>query len=142
MPVSYPLAEALLTAHLDRLLIASGLSLIVGTALALRPEPTKIAGWMTAGWAVVNVLIALPGKLNPRVTDPLNLRDVIAVNCGLNVAYIAVAVTLMILGRPRAKSAGAAVLVQGLILFVLDAVLFAQIVQQWAEITGSGSGTT
>ncbi|MDX2064642.1 MAG: hypothetical protein SFX74_02750 [Fimbriimonadaceae bacterium] len=138
MALSHPVAEALLAAHLDRLLLASGISIVVGAGLALRPEPVRIGGGMTVGWALVNILIALPGKLNPGVSDPMNLRDVLAVNCGLNVAYIAVAITLMILGKPRAKSAGAAVLVQGLILFVLDAVLFGQIVRQWAEVSRPG----
>ena len=82
---------------------------------------------MTIGWSVVNILIALPGRMNPKV-DPKTIDDLLAFNLGLNVAYVAVGITLLVLGNPRVRGAGIAVIVQGINLLVLDGYLYSKIV--------------
>jgi hypothetical protein len=44
------------------------------------------------------------------------------------VAYVAVGITLLVLGNPRVRGAGIAVIVQGVNLLVLDGYLYSKIV--------------
>lgn len=79
---------------------------------------------MTAGWAFVNLLIAAPGLVRPKPVESLRkLREFLAFNLGLNVAYISVGVTVALTVNP---GAGWAVVVQGAALLVLDGILMAR----------------
>jgi len=119
--------ERLMVAHCDRLIVVAVLFIVAGLLVVRRPDPVGSFGWMTIGWSVVNILIALPGRLSPKV-DPKTIDDLLAFNLGLNVAYVAVGVTLLVLGNPRVRGAGIAVMVQGINLLVLDGYLYSQIV--------------
>ncbi len=119
--------ERLMVAHCDRLIIVAVLFIVAGLFVVRRPDPVGSFGWMTIGWSVVNILIALPGRLSPKV-DPKTIDDLLAFNLGLNVAYVAVGITLLVLGNPRVRGAGIAVMVQGINLLVLDGYLYSQIV--------------
>ena len=116
-----------MVAHCDRLIIVAALFIVAGLFVVRRPDPVGSLGWMTIGWSVVNILIALPGRLSPKV-DPKTIDDLLAFNLGLNVAYVAVGITLLVLGNPRVRGAGIAVMVQGINLLVLDGYLYSQIV--------------
>jgi hypothetical protein len=119
--------ESLMVAHCDRLIIVAIAFIVLGIFLMRRPDPVGSFGWMTIGWSVVNILIAVPGRINPKV-DPKTIDDLLAFNLGLNVAYVAVGITLLVLGNPRVRGAGIAVIVQGVNLLVLDGYLYSKIV--------------
>ena len=134
-------------AHLRRVAAWGGASLAGGLALALataRPErPGRWAfGAQTAAWGAVNVGIAAAGLLGTQGAAPTGYADALAaertfhdllvLNTGLNVAYMAVGTTMVIASYRDVASArgwrghGRAVALQGLGLFVLDGVaLFA-----------------
>lgn len=123
------MADALLYAHLDRLLGAGLASLAVGLLLlALRPA-TRPFGLMTAAWGLIDALIALASR-SSRVAPLPTLVPFVAFNEGLNVAYVAVGATMALLaGERRAiRAFGLAVVVQGAILLALDGWL-------WKELT-------
>lgn len=115
----------LLTAHMDRLIVAAVVSILVGAAFVSRPtDVQRTFGWVTIGWAIVNLTIAIFGRMDRSEPNLAQSREFLAFNLGLNLAYIAVAVTLIALGKPAVKGAGVAVAVQGLILLGLDGYLF------------------
>jgi hypothetical protein len=109
--------------HCFRLLIISALFIIGGGVIARRPDPIGAFGWMSVAWSIVNALIALPGFLNSKI-EPHKFGPFLAFNLGLNFAYIGVGVTMAWLGNPRVKGAGIAVAIQGVVLLVLDAILY------------------
>lgn len=100
-------------------------SLVLGAVLSLRPG-TRGFGRQTAAWGAVDGAIALVGARRRAArgpTDPARLRRVLLVNAGLDVGYLAVGVALLRLPAARARGLlgdGAAVLVQGAFLLVLD----------------------
>jgi len=100
-------------------------SLVLGAVLSLRPG-TRGFGRQTAAWGAVDGAIALVGARRRDArgpTDPARLRRVLLVNAGLDVGYLAVGVALLRLPAARARGLlgdGAAVLVQGAFLLVLD----------------------
>lgn len=116
-------ATAELQMHCLRLLVLAAVGVITGLAVARRPDPVGSFGWMTAGWSLVNAVIALPGFLKPTL-DPRTFDDFLAFNLGLNFAYIGVGLVLWRMGTARARGAGLAVAIQGLILLVLDGYLY------------------
>lgn len=132
-------------AHLQRLAAWAGLSALAGTGLVLANSASREPflhgfGLQTAVWGGINALIATPGLLSRKVPEAdfllalqaeRNLHDLLVLMTGLNVAYIAVGGTMVLAGHygVRAASAwkghGYAIMVQGGMLFVLDAVLLA-----------------
>jgi hypothetical protein len=101
-------------------------SVVVGGLLALRPA-SRGFGRQTAAWGVVDGAIAVVGARRRAArgpTEPHRLRRVLLVNAGLDVGYLAVGAVLLRTrgGRGRdLRGDGAAVLVQGAFLLVLDA---------------------
>jgi hypothetical protein len=128
--------------HLIRLVVWGGTSLFVGTALLglLRVRGHRSAlldqfGLQTAAWGSLELALAL-WRLHR-----LELRDLAAAtrldrmlwfNIGLDLGYVMVGLTLLVLGwrlvrRLGFAGAGLAVVVQGLALALLDLVLAGQI---------------
>jgi len=95
-------------------------SVVLGAVLAARPA-TRGFGRQTAAWGAVDGVIAAVGARNRRrrgPTDPARLRRVLLVNAGLDVGYLAAGAAL--LRSDRWRGDGAAVLVQGAFLLLLD----------------------
>lgn len=102
-------------------------SVAVGAALCASPR-TRGFGRQTLVWGAVDGAIAAVGtrrRATKGQTDPARLRRVLLVNTGLDVGYLAGAVWLLRDGRWR--SDGAAVVVQGAFLLVLDATAARQL---------------
>ena len=101
-------------AHLVRLLLWGGLSIVVGLGLR-RPF-----GLMTAAWGVVDALIALVGLRGGPPGE--GFRAFLAFNLGLDLGYVGVGTAMALLAgeRLRIKEFGWAVVVQGAALTVLD----------------------
>lgn len=129
-------------AHLLRLAAWAALSVLVGTGLLVvlvrRAAPSALLrhfAIQTALWGAVDLVIVWAARAG------LHLRDLAAArslerflwfNCGLDVGYVAVGVTLAVAGwqlgrRLGAVGAGIGVVVQGLALLVLDLVLAGQL---------------
>ena len=108
--------------HLVRLLIAAIVSLLVGSLLAWKLPIARDFGFMTAGWGAVNAIIALANHRNPVVKDVVAFRTFLAFNQGLNLAYIAVGATMMLLAAERLNvpQFGGAIVLQGVLLLALD----------------------
>lgn len=116
----------LLLDHLNRLAGWAIGSLLVGLVLILRPEPAlKAAGGMTMVWAAINLAIALGTRGGTEKSALASTREFLALNLGLNCAYIAVGICLLIMGKEAARGSGIAVAIQGLGLLVLDGYLYA-----------------
>ena len=95
-------------------------SVVVGAVLSTSPR-TRGFGRQTAAWGAVDGAIALVGARRRAAhgpTDPARLRRVLLLNAGLDVGYLAAGAAL--LRRARRRGDGAAVLVQGAFLLVLD----------------------
>lgn len=122
--------ESMLRDHLVRLAALSVLSLAVGAALAVRSggEAKHGFGTMTAGWALVNLII-VAASWTPRAPVELGpMREFLTFNLGLNIAYIATGATVANLSpKPFSRGMGFAVVIQGLILLALDGVLYARL---------------
>lgn len=123
--------NAALRSHLLRLAALSILSVIIGLAIFFAGSGTaqKAFGTMTAGWAVVNLVIVGFSLRNKQLPDLRAFREFLMLNVGLNFGYIGVGLALCL---PSGASAvlmgnGAAVAVQGLILQVLDLYLLRQL---------------
>ena len=129
-------------AHLVRLVVWGGASLLVGTALLgllrIRGHRSVLLdhfGIQTAAWGGIALALSL------RRLQQLELRDLagatrldrmVWLNVGLDVGYVMVGITLLVLGWRLARrmglvGAGLAVIVQGLALALLDLVLAGQI---------------
>ena len=111
-----------LKAHLRRLALWSGSSLVAGGVLLGMRQGS--AGVMTASWAVINlIIVALSWKGKPPASYQ-KFREFLAFNQGLNLMYIAVGLTLgLAAGPPDVRASGWAVVPQGLALLVLDGIL-------------------
>lgn len=95
-------------------------SVAVGGLLALSPR-TRGFGRQTAAWGAVDGAIAYAGVRGRRrkgPTDPARLRRVLLVNAGLDVGYLALGQRMR--RSERWRGDGAAVLVQGAFLLLLD----------------------
>jgi hypothetical protein len=133
---------ALERAHLLRLIVWGGASLLVGSALlallrvrGLRASLLDHFGIQTALWGAIDLALALLGL------NDLGLRDLdgatrldrfLWLNVGLDAGYVMVGLTLLVLGwrtprRPGLVGAGLAVVVQGSALAYLDLLLASQI---------------
>ncbi len=122
-------------AHLVRLLVWGAGSVLAGTLLlalvARRGNPPLLLHFAVqcAAWGAIDlVLVALAwrGLALRDVAGATHLDRLMWLNCGLDVGYVAVGVTLAWVGwaigrRLGLVGAGAGVVVQGLALLVLDA---------------------
>jgi hypothetical protein len=109
--------ESRLTSALGRW--AAG-SVAAGALLSVPPQ-TRGFGRQTLAWGAIDGAIARVGarrRAARGATDPDRLRRVLLVNAGLDVGYLAAGAWLVRDGRWRGD--GAAVLVQGAFLLVLD----------------------
>jgi hypothetical protein len=111
--------------HLVRLAICSAISLVVA-GVAFRSH--RSFAIMTAGWAVINLIICLSTFRNTPPPMP-QLREFMMLNMGLNAAYIGVGLALLIpkVSTQVMKENGSAVAIQGIILMVLDGYLLTQL---------------
>jgi hypothetical protein len=131
-------------AHVARLLLWGALCVIsaLGTGLLLRRrwrEAPLLAHFaiQTGAWGAIDALLALAARpgLTLRDYDGVTRLDrFLWFNCGLDVGYVAVGVTLAVCGWRLACSrglvgAGLGVIVQGLALFLLDLRLVLQLAQ-------------
>jgi hypothetical protein len=129
-------------AHLLRLVVWGGSSVLLGTALlaALRARGRRsplldMFALMTACWGAVDVAIALWGLRSLVVRDlagATRLDRLLWLNVGLDVGYVLVGLTLLFVGwrvvrRAGMIGAGVGVIVQGLALAILDLILASQI---------------
>ena len=129
-------------AHLIRLIVWGGASLLVGTALLglvrFRGHRSALLdhfGMQTAAWGAIELALALSRlyQLELRnLAGATRLDRVLWLNIGLDVGYVMVGITVLVLGWRLARrmglvGAGLAVIVQGLALALLDLVLAGQI---------------
>jgi hypothetical protein len=141
--VTGPELLALERGHLVRLLVWAAGSLLAGAACLLWSRHATVqafwrhAGIQSAAWGAVDfaiVVFAWRG-LSPRDgAGAIALDRVLWLNIGLDIGYAMVGLTLLIIGlgrprRPGLVGAGAAVIVQGVALAVLDAILSAAILR-------------
>ena len=100
-------------------------SVALGGVLLADPR-SRAFGRQMLLWGAVDGAIAAAGALSRRrrgPTDPARLRRVLLVNAGLDVGYLAAGTWLLRGGRLRGaphRGDGAAVVVQGAFLLVLD----------------------
>jgi hypothetical protein len=107
-------------AHLWRIGLWGAASVLTGLWARRRPGPFwRQLAIQCIVWGAVNAALALAGA---RGTPPS--AAFLWVNVGLDVGYVAVAVTLILVGRrfgsPALRGAGWAVVPQGLFLLVAD----------------------
>jgi len=129
-------------AHLIRLIVWGGASLLIGTALLglLRVRGHRSAlldnfGIQTAAWGGIELALALSRLHQLALRDlagATRLDRILWLNIGLDVGYVIVGITVLVLGWRLARriglvGAGLAVIVQGLALALLDLVLAGQI---------------
>ena len=115
-----------------RLLWWGGGSVAVGVAAALGSGSPAVRafGLQTAGWGAIDLAIAGIGAARSTEVTADKLRKTLWINTGLDVVYVALGAHLMY-HRPTARGRvtpeqsyghGAAVVVQGAALLVLDSV--------------------
>jgi hypothetical protein len=129
-------------AHLIRLILWGAASLLVGSALLglMRVRGHRSAlldhfGIQTMAWGAIELALALMGLRRLELRDlagATRLDRFLWLNIGLDVGYVMVGITLVVLGWQLARrvglvGAGLAVIVQGSALALLDLVLAGQI---------------
>ncbi len=119
------------TRRLTRTLTRWGaVSVLLGAAAARHPSPAVRAfGGQSAAWGGVDLAIAAVGAARgDRPTTRLRLRRILLVNAVLDVGYAATGAALVLrapsvrgrLTRAQARGHGAAVVVQGAALALID----------------------
>jgi hypothetical protein len=127
-------------AHLLRLIAWGAASVLLGTLvvmlIALRRAESPLLRWfggMTAAWGAAELALAAVAWRGLALRDVAGftrLDRLLWLNVGLDVGFVAVGVTLAVLGwrlgrRLGLVGSGAAVVTQGLALLLLDARLLA-----------------
>ena len=143
--MQYMWADTLLAlerAHLLRLVLWGGASLLVGSALLAflrfrghRSSLLEHLGIQTTLWGVIDLALAMLGLRGLELRDlasATRLDRFLWLNIGLDAGYVMVGVTLLVFGwrapqRPGLVGAGLAVIVQGSGLAILDLLLAGQI---------------
>ena len=133
---------ALERAHLLRLIVWGGASLVVGSLLLallrLRDHRSALLhhfGLQTTLWGAIDLVLALLGLQRLGLRDlagATRLDRFLWLNVGLDVGYVMVGLTLLVIGwrapqRPGLVGAGLAVVMQGSALAILDLLLAGQI---------------
>ncbi len=128
------------------LLTWGGLNMAGGGLLAATSAKHRDFGLMSAGWGLVNAGIAGYALLSASAPDPsVSFQDVLsaeqlfnrilAVNTGLNVAYIGVGWSMNYMGgKSRTRDFGSAIVVQGIFLLIFDAILLYDSSQRLSEL--------
>ena len=129
-------------AHLLRLVLWGGTSVLVGSALLalLRGRGRRSPlldhfGIQTTLWGAIDLVLALLGLQRLELRDlasATRLDRFLWLNVGLDAGYVMVGLTLLVFGwrapqRPALVGAGLAVIVQGSALAILDLLLAGQI---------------
>ena len=143
--MQYMWADTLLTlerAHLVRLALWGGASLLVGssllTLLRVRGHRSSLLehfGIQTTLWGAIDLVLVLVALQRLELRDlagATRLDRFLWLNVGLDAGYVMVGLTLLIFGwrapqRPGLIGAGLAVIVQGSALAILDLLLAGQI---------------
>ena len=143
--MQYMWADTLLAlerAHLLRLVMWGGASLLVGSALLallrLRRHQSPLLyhfAIQTALWGAIDLVFALLGLRRLELRDlagATRLDRFLWLNVGLDAGYVMVGLTLLVVGwrapqRPGLIGAGLAVMTQGSALAILDLLLAGQI---------------
>jgi hypothetical protein len=143
--MQYMWADTLLAlerAHLLRLVLWGGASVLAGSALLaslrLRGQRSSLLdhfGIQTTLWGAIDLMLALSGLWRLELRDlagATRLDRFLWLNVGLDAGYVMVGLTLLVFGwrapqRPGLVGAGLAVIVQGSALALLDLVLAGQI---------------
>ena len=122
-------------AHLNRILVWGAASVIVGTLLLAFVTARRVGtplllhfAVQTAAWGAIDLVIALVARRGLALRDvsgATRLDRFVWFNNGLDVGYVAVGLTLAIVGwqlgrRLGLVGAGVGIVVQGLALLVLD----------------------
>jgi hypothetical protein len=133
---------ALERAHLFRLLLWGGASVVTGLACCAFWRQQKIDSPLlrhfaiqTGAWGAIDVIIALAARPTLALRDydgMTSLDRFLWFNCGLDVGYVGIGTTLAMCGWRLARSrgligAGAGVVIQGLALLLLDLRLAAML---------------
>jgi hypothetical protein len=133
---------ALERAHLLRLIVWGGASLLVGglllALLRLRDHRSALLyhfGLQTTLWGAIDLVLALLSLQRLGLRDlagATRLDRFLWLNVGLDVGYVMVGLTLLVFGwrvpqRPGLVGAGLAVIMQGSALAILDLLLAGQI---------------
>jgi hypothetical protein len=94
---------------------------LAGSTLGLLSEdPWQRSFWLTNSvWAAVNSSIALVGLLGPE-PDRNSLRELLYINAGIDVLYIAGGLLLALQPDARSQGAGWAIALQGTWLLLFD----------------------
>lgn len=94
---------------------------LVGSSVGLLSnDPWQRSFWLTNSvWAAVNSGIALVGLLGLE-PDLVQLRNLLYINAGLDLLYIAGGITLALQSDPRSQGAGWAIALQGAWLLLFD----------------------
>jgi hypothetical protein len=138
-------ADSLLAAeraHLLRLILWSAASILAGTALLAwlrigrrRSSLLDHFALQSAAWGAIELALAAAGYFALKLRDhagATRLDRFLWLNVGLDVGYVLVGLTLLLIGwrtlrRPGLVGAGLGVVVQGAALAVLDLLLASQI---------------
>jgi hypothetical protein len=115
-----------MSAHGLRLIVFAILSMVGGGGLAFGAKGMwREFGWMTLMWGLVNVFFGIGAYRGGDKPITPSVREFLTFNLGLNLAYVGVGVTMVILGKgnDRVVGYGWAVILQGIGLEVLDSVL-------------------
>jgi hypothetical protein len=125
--------------HLVRLGVWALFSIVFGILVLLVKRQSLAAQHFSLQfivWGAVDGIIVLFGlrdNSRPDLVAAIKLREFLWLNEGLDVGYIAVGITLIIIGRlPKVNSAslpgaGLAVAIQGFLLLLLDGILLWQL---------------
>jgi hypothetical protein len=114
-------------------------NIAIGTYASFSTSGERKAFWqMNAGWNIINAGIAglgyfnqtMPNSLSGTIHEQQSIETILAVNAGLDIAYILGGLYLTEKSKTSEQSEllrgfGNAIMLQGAFLFVFDAVLFA-----------------
>ena len=114
-----------LGAHLFRLKLWAGLSIVWGVALLVRDRAGGFGG-MTLGWGAINLLIAVLAARGAPPGDYDGFRRFLAFNLGLNLVWIGIGYAMARSPQAWPQGGGRAMMLQGAVLMALDGYLFAR----------------
>ena len=129
-------------AHLLRLLVWAGASILVGLALVMLLRHRRITapllhhfGLQNAAWGLIDLVLVVAAWRGLRLRDydaAMGLERILWLNVGLDIGYVGVGITLALAGwfagrRLGLLGAGLGVVTQGLALLVLDGVFLSHL---------------